>query len=61
MAAQQAAGFGGADGARMAIEQLLADGLFHQVDLPRNGGGRQAFAAGHFRKAALVQHGHKQA
>ena len=61
VASQQTPGLGGADRAGVAIEQLLAEGLFHQLDLPGNRGGCQALAACHFRKAAMVQHRDEQA
>ena len=61
MMPEQAPGFRGADRTGMPIQQLLAQGLFHQLDLPGDGRGRQAFAACDFREAAVVQHRDKQA
>jgi hypothetical protein len=57
MSSEQAPGFGRADGAGVPVEQLLAEGLFHQLDLPGDGRGRQALSARHFGKAAQVQYG----
>jgi hypothetical protein len=56
---EHAPGFGGRDGAGVAVEQLLAQGLLHQLDLPGNRRRCQAFAAGHFGKTAVVQHRYK--
>ena len=57
---QQTPGFGGADGAGVAVEQLLVERLLHQLDLPGNRRRRQAFATGDFGKTAVVEHRHKQ-
>jgi hypothetical protein len=58
--AEHPPGLGGGNGAGMAVEQLLVQGLFHQLDLPRNRRGRQALTAGHFGKAAVIQYSDKQ-
>jgi len=58
---EQAPGLGRADGAGMAVQQLLAEGLLHQLYLPRDGGGCQALTARHFGKTAEIQHRDKQA
>jgi len=60
MVAERASGFGRGDGASVAVEQLLVQRLFHQLDLPRNGGGRDPFAAGDFGETAVVEDRHKQ-
>ena len=57
---KHASGLGRADGAGVAVEQLLVQCLLHQLDLPRDRGGRHAFAAGHFGKAAVVEDRYKQ-
>jgi len=61
MMPEQAPGFRGTDGAGVPIQQLLAQGLFHQLDLPGDGRGRQAFAACDLGETAVVQHRHEQA
>ncbi|MNI97522.1 hypothetical protein D3C73_1561840 [compost metagenome] len=60
MVAEHASGFGGGDGACMSVKQLLAQGLLHQLDLSGDRRGRQAFAAGHFGKTAVIEHCDKQ-
>ncbi|MNI35536.1 hypothetical protein D3C73_895610 [compost metagenome] len=56
---EHAPGFGGADRAGVAVEQLLVQRLFHQLDLPGNRRRGQALAPGDFGKTAVVEHGDK--
>ncbi|MNL11872.1 hypothetical protein D3C87_1327240 [compost metagenome] len=58
--AQHPASFGGRNGAGVAVEQLLVEGLLHQLDLPGNRRGCHAFAAGDFGKAAVIKYRNKQ-
>ncbi|MNE32496.1 hypothetical protein D3C80_1261110 [compost metagenome] len=60
MLTEHAPRFGGCDGAGVTVEQLLVQGLLHQLDLPGDRRGRQALAASHFGKTAMIEHRDEQ-
>ncbi len=58
---EQSPRLGRRNGARMAIQQLLLQRVFHHLDLPRNRGGRHTFTARNFGKTPSIKHGDEQA
>ena len=61
MMGQQASCFSRGDRPGVAIDQLLTERLFHQLDLSRDRRRREPFATGHLGKTAVIQHCDEQA